>query len=433
MKNIEKYITKKTQVFTEKDKTVIFIPEGRIVLNKPYKNINSKLVLSSQGENVFNEDLKTDIETAKDITSNILPELEKIKLASKFCGKDDLRPIMNNVFISNGDVVATDAHILVKYSNCASLMDFDRLLFNSNIVGLLEGAKVIKQADKFIYIEHNDFYVISFTDSGKYPNYNAVIVRNDLINKAVNIQINEDFKQALNLTNTVTNCINIYDDKVKYYIEQEAQINEFDIKQIDVKLNDNLTVLMMPIMGDTKTPNNQDISLNCKTLKKIVDAFKLNSVNINIADANKPMLITFEQEKTTIKKPKPKTMEKQETKSVDTDILSALMQQINALTQQVAELKNQQISAPKIDSEPIKESAKIEAKQPINTEKPIIKVQKYSEKSLIVYGDTKLIKAELMELHARFNPFLKLDEVKTPGWIVSVKHEGKINQIVQAL
>jgi hypothetical protein len=38
-----------------------------------------------------------------------------------------------------------------------------------------------------------------------------------------------------------------------------------------------------------------------------------------------------------------------------------------------------------------------------------------------------------MELHARFNPFLKLDEVKTPGWIVSVKHEGKINQIVQAL
>jgi hypothetical protein len=337
---------------------------------------------------------------------------------------------MNNVFISNGDLVATDAHVLVKYSNCATLMDFDRLLFNSNIVGLLEGAKMIKQADKFIYIEHNDFYVISFTNDEKYPNYNAVIVRDNLINKAVNIQINEHFKQALNLTNTVTNCINIYDNKVKYYIEQEAQINEFDIKQIDVKLNENLTVLMMPIMGDTQMPNCQDISLNCKTLKKIVDAFKLNSVNINIADANKPMLITFE-EKTTIKKPK--TMQKQETKSVDTDILSALMQQINALTQQVAELKNQQISSPKIESEPIKESAKIETKQPVNVEKPIIKVQKYSEKSLIVYGDTKLIKAQLMELHARFNPFLKLDEVKTPGWIVSVKHEEKINQIVQAL
>ena len=337
-----------------------------------------------------------------------------------------MRPILNNVFIGNGDIVATDAHVLVKYSNCASLMSFDRLLFNSNIVSLLEGAKMIKQADKFIYIEHNDFYVVSYTDSGKYPNYNAIIPICDNL-RAVNIKIDAQYKEALNLTKNDYNCINIHEEKATYYFEAEKEFRQFDIKQVDAKLNKDLTILQMPIKGDD-TP--KDTAFNGKILKKIADTFKVDSLNINFISENRVFFVTLE-EKTIIKKPK--TMEKQETKSVDTDILSALMQQINALTQQVAELKNQQISAPKIESDPIKESAKIETKQPVNTEKPIIKVQKYSEKSLIVYGDTKLIKAQLMELHARFNPFLKLDEVKTPGWIVSVKHEGKISQIVQAL
>jgi len=432
MKNLEKLVNGKTQVFTEKNGSIIYLNGAYVITNYPVKNINGKLVKCSPGEETINFNEQSEIDNAKVVTSEILTELEKIKIASKFCGNDEMRPVMSSVFIDNGDIVATDAHILVKYSNCASFMNFEKVLIHSKIVSLLEGAKMIKLSEKFIYIEHEDFRVLSRFEDAKYPNYNAVIVRNELIQKAVNIQINEDFKQALILSNNVTNCISIYDNKVKYYFEEEKQINEFEIKQVDPNLNKDLTIMLMPIMGDTKMPNCQDISLNCKMLKKVVDAYKVDNVTINIAHANKPMLITFEQKQ----KSKPinkKTMEKQETKSVDTDILSALMQQISAFTQQVAELKNQQISTPKIETEPIKESAKIEEQKPIETVKPVIHVQKYSDKSLIVYGDTKQIKDQLMQLHARFNPYLKLNDVKTPGWIVSVKQEEALNQIVQAL
>ena len=178
--------------------------------------------------------------------------------------------------------------------------------------------------------------------------------------------------------------------------------------------------------------NNNYVAYNQKLIDKISKGIKQHELVLNYRP-NKPTVIYLPESTNKPTKQK-KVMEKTEKKQgVDNDILSALMQQINALTQQVAELKNQQISTPKNNIEPIKESAKIEEQTPIEIVKPIINVQKYSDKSLIIYGDTKQIKDKLMQLHARFNPYLKLNEVKTPGWIVSVKHEDAINQIVQAL
>jgi len=50
----------------------------------------------------------------------------------------------------------------------------------------------------------------------------------------------------------------------------------------------------------------------------------------------------------------------------------------------------------------------------------------------MVYGDTKLIKDKLLSanINARFNPFLKLNGIKTPGWIIANKHKSVVEAII---
>lgn len=43
----------------------------------------------------------------------------------------------------------------------------------------------------------------------------------------------------------------------------------------------------------------------------------------------------------------------------------------------------------------------------------------YSDKSFAIFGDTKPRAAELAQLGGRFNSYLKVDNVATPGWIFS--------------
>jgi hypothetical protein len=40
------------------------------------------------------------------------------------CGKDDLRPIMSHVYFDNGNMVSTDAHVLIK-AKTSEFTDFD--------------------------------------------------------------------------------------------------------------------------------------------------------------------------------------------------------------------------------------------------------------------------------------------------------------------
>lgn len=354
----------------------------------------------------------------------------RIKKAFNFVGKDALRPAMNGVFIGGKDIVATDANILYKLSFYSEFIS-ENLILNPLVCKCIDDLKAIYKVDnKFIALLNCGTIIDNCVIDGKFPNYNAVIPTEFEGSFTINCASTE-FKDALKLNEQQNNSILL-----------NLTENCFEWNNIDSKVNGKFTVkiheetqdktdemvLIMPLMDKN---NNSYVAYNQKLIDKISKATKLNELAINY-NHNRPAVIYITKQTDKPTKTK-KVMQEKQKQSVDTDILSALMQQINALTQQVAELKNQQISTPKNNIEPIKGSAKIEEQTPIEIVKPIINVQKYSDKSLIVYGDTKQIKDKLMQLHARFNPYLKLNEVKTPGWIVSVKHEEAINQIVQAL
>lgn len=397
-----------------------------ITPSNPGKFVNGNFVEDSNIE-LTEFDVPTFANCAAILEGEKLEDLKPwIKKAFNFVGKDDLRPVMSGVLIDKNCVVATDAHILYK-KEFEHEISSENMILNAFTCQLIDNVKVIyKYNNKFIALLDCGTIITYCNIDGKYPNYNAVIPTEFDGSFTINCASTE-FKDALKLNNLKmpTLAFNTELNKAYWQNADNGLSGEFNIKE-GQKTHSNELVMLMCVM--VSKFDNCNIGFNQKFLDKISKVTKQNELVLNYKP-NKPTVIYLPEQTTKTKK----VMEEKPKQSVDTDILSALMQQINALTQQVAELKNQQISTPKNNIEPIKESAKIEEQTPIEIVKPIINVQKYSDKSLIVYGDTKQIKDKLMQLHARFNPYLKLNEVKTPGWIVSVKHEEAINQIVQAL
>jgi len=72
----------------------------------------------------------------------------------------------------------------------------------------------------------------------------------------------------------------------------------------------------------------------------------------------------------------------------------------------------------------IKKDKKLEAR---------IEIAYYSEKAIALFGETKPHKDKLKALGCKFNPFLRKDGKKAPGWIASKKRESEIRKFVEAL
>jgi DNA topoisomerase I len=57
-----------------------------------------------------------------------------------------------------------------------------------------------------------------------------------------------------------------------------------------------------------------------------------------------------------------------------------------------------------------------------------IHLVQYTEKSVVLYGDTKILKEKLMELSGKYNPNLTINGKKTPGWIFSNKKSEELQE-----
>ena len=57
-----------------------------------------------------------------------------------------------------------------------------------------------------------------------------------------------------------------------------------------------------------------------------------------------------------------------------------------------------------------------------------IYIEKYSELSFAVFGDTRSVKDELKSMEGKYNP--KLGESQKPGWIFSNKHKQAVEEFI---
>ena len=62
-----------------------------------------------------------------------------------------------------------------------------------------------------------------------------------------------------------------------------------------------------------------------------------------------------------------------------------------------------------------------------------VKIYDYSDRAIAIYGDYKdilPIKDQLKAIGCRYNKFLNINGVKTPGWIVSAKKRDEVEKII---
>lgn len=74
-----------------------------------------------------------------------------------------------------------------------------------------------------------------------------------------------------------------------------------------------------------------------------------------------------------------------------------------------------------------------------NTKKPTkmeaksnngLRLVKYSEKAYAIFGETRPLKDKLKEIGGKFNPYLKENGEKSPGWIFSAKKLEQLKELV---
>lgn len=68
-----------------------------------------------------------------------------------------------------------------------------------------------------------------------------------------------------------------------------------------------------------------------------------------------------------------------------------------------------------------------------NSNKISVQVIDYSERAIIVIGQTKEIKTQLAEIGGRFNRYLKHDNKQVAGWVFSKKASDKVNNLINNL
>ena len=156
------------------------------------------VIFSPSGEYTMPTDSAEDYPTTQSVEPvglHSVPSSEfmhHLNIASKFTGTDDLRPILNGVYVGKGNVVATDAHAL--YKGEMGTVPSSNFLISTKSIGVLnalvESSKIeelsIRVFERNVLFVIGSHTLVTRIIEGVYPNYNAVIPNDGTINVVVN-------------------------------------------------------------------------------------------------------------------------------------------------------------------------------------------------------------------------------------------------------
>lgn len=145
-------------------------------------------------------------------------DLPKLKVASNFVGKDDLRPIMTGVLISKDKICATDAHLMYFDSHSSEIKE--GVVIPIPVISLLNDEDYIFTQDSLTYSLKKDSEEVIFRAiEGKYPNFEAVIPKeNPIVLEASKKEFLENLSLAEISSNKFTGKIilNLTEDKKSF-------------------------------------------------------------------------------------------------------------------------------------------------------------------------------------------------------------------------
>jgi DNA polymerase-3 subunit beta len=221
------------------------------------------------------------------IPSNILATaISKTIFAA---GNDDLRPVMSGVFFQfssqNLTFVATDAHKLVKYTRTDVIADKTaEFIMPKKPLNLLKG---VLSGEEDVTIEYNDanakftfenFVLICRLIDGKYPNYEAVIPKENPNKLTVD---------RASFQNSVRR-VSIFSSKTTHQIRLKMAGTELNISAEDIDFSNKADErLNCDYQGD-----DMQIGFNSRFLSEMLSNLSSNEVLIEMSLPNRAGILT---------------------------------------------------------------------------------------------------------------------------------------------
>jgi DNA polymerase III subunit beta len=191
--------------------------------------------------------------------------------AKKFVGNDDLRPVMTYVYYSKEQVVATNAHYMY-FKNHGFDLEEDFLIRGD--VFFASGEYAVYKEGDWIRLEGTDDYFTYRTDGDRFPNYDAVIPRDNPNVSLFNINEFKGNIETLLLTaNSTTNQLSVYPEKM--YSED-----------IDFGSSGSIDIVQLVEKGEP-----MDISFNGKLMIHCLSVLDGNVVSIETSAHNRAMIL----------------------------------------------------------------------------------------------------------------------------------------------
>ena len=224
--------------------------------------------------------------------TNIMGDILATAIAKTIfaAGNDDLRPVMSGVFFQfspeNLTFVATDAHKLVKYQReDVSASQVTEFIMPKKPLNLLKG--ILAGSEAYVTIEYNDNNAkFSFEDTilicrlidGKYPNYEAVIPKENPNKLTI----------ARNQFLSSVKRVSIFSNKTTHQIRLKIAGAELNISAEDVDFSNKAEErLTCAYAGD-----DMQIGFNSRFLNEMLNNLTSDEVSLEMSLPNRAGILT---------------------------------------------------------------------------------------------------------------------------------------------
>ena len=268
-------------------------------------NVEVGILTAKANKNKMTFPLSNDIENfpkypevkeQNEITVNYKKFKSLINDAFIFSADDELRPVMNSIYINQldgddgFDIVSTNSTKLFRYTS----KDFSteasgiKIILSKSVKALLPNSNIenieIKNGEKFIELVLDNIIIHSMKLENNYPSYNSVIPTN--YSKKI-ILTRTDFINALDKSSLVGNVFNII----------KMEITEEDIKITSENLESNNKFnTSLEVNSPVKKNDILTIGLNSKYLLEILKITNSEEIIIKYENPTKSILITTEED-----------------------------------------------------------------------------------------------------------------------------------------
>ncbi len=205
-------------------------------------------------------------------------------------GNDELRPVMSGVFVELADnnltFVATDAHKLVKYLRTdASAEKTSSFILPKKPINLLKNILALNDCPVSIeYNQTNALFTFSQTTlvcrliDGKYPNYDAVIPKNNPNKLTIDRQL---------LLGSIKR-VSIFSNKTTHQVRLKITGSELQVSAEDLDFsNEAVERLVCQYEGE-----DMEIGFNSKFLAEMLGHLESDNVNLEMSAPNRAGILT---------------------------------------------------------------------------------------------------------------------------------------------